>query len=929
MSLSLAKALLLFGAMAILPSFVGAQLCSVNGTIIDSVSKEPLYPVQIILKSTKNPNFSRYAGNNEQGFFQIENLPEDSYTLQFFLIGYITKYGKAILNATTPSIKLGTITLSEESQSIDGVEITAQANPIIIKKDTLEYVASAHKVSENSQVEDLLKKMQGVEIERETGKITVNGKVVKKIMIDGKVFFGGDPTLATKNLPANMVDKVQVVDRKSDQAQFTGMDDGNEETIINLVVKPGMKEGWMGNFSGSGGRDIRDNGFTDAANNLRFSGGGVLNRFKDKQQISLILSGNNTNNQGFTDIVGEQARASRGRGSWSSKEGITTSYMGGVSFADDLLNDKLKIRTSYLFNNTTNESNSQSSKTSFITLDSIHYNKNLTRNQNSTFAHRLNAEIDWSIDSMHSILFKPTINVGANSSNDTSLYNTTSNQDTINFGSRKNTGDTKTLSTSGDLLYRLKFRKPGRTISTNITVDYSQNFGNEYNLSNTKNHTDNISAKIDQRADNNSRNIGYLIRTSYTEPLGKNFFVGVSYGFNQRIQKRNRQVFEADNTKLYNTKIDALSSIFDNNFMNHDAEITLQKREIKYIYTVGGTLQPSTMVSMNKDTTLRRNVLNYAPNADFTYNFSQTHQLRLDYRGKTTQPSISQLQPVIDNSDPLYQRIGNYDLIPEFTHTLNFRYRRGEFRSSRVIFFRGSFNFTQDKIINSTSYGEGGKQIVKPVNTKEEVYSANIRGGFNTAINSKHDIWKLFYISDMINSSYSTGLSITNDKITKNNNLNVGNRLRFSYRGTFLDGGIFAKVDLRKTWYSLQGKQQPLYITHSYGLDALLTISKIGLTLGSDYEYTAYVGYSQSFSKPIALWNAEITQILYTSKVTSGKVLSLKLRVVDLLNQSNSRSLVTTDNYIQESSTNVLGRYFLFTLGFRFGSFGNLNKRRA
>ncbi len=901
---------------------------SVSGTVIDSLNRQPVSPVVVVLKSLKNPNMSRNVATDEKGNFTFKNVRTGTYTLFFSYIGYIALQRNITLSDNTQALNIGNIALLEDSQSIESVEITAQANPIIVRKDTIEYVASAYKVSENAQVEDLLKKMQGVEIDKSTGKITVNGKEVTKIMLDGKLFFSGDPALATKNLPANMVDKIQVVDKKSDQSQFTGMDDGNEETIINLTVKSGMKEGWMGNVAGGLGRDIKDKGFTDNNNDWRFTGGGMVSRFKEGQQLSIILSGNNINNQGFTDVVGSQARSNRGGGRASiggtsvnlGGSGITTSYLGGINFADEFLNKNLKVTASYFLNSSDNAYNSKTNKETFLKADSSLLYNNISSSTDNTLGHRFNAEIDWSIDSVHSLLFRPTVNFGNNSSLDTSFYQTLSSYgDSINQGSRLSTSESKNLSASGSLLYRLKFDKPGRTFSTNINFSYSNNIAEGYDLSYTL-----ISSNpdtIDQMVNNNGRSINYSIRATYTEPLGRNFFAGITYGFSQNLQQQNKETYNKEGGH-YTRFIDSLSNLFDNNFINHNVELTLQKRELKYTYTVGITLQPSTMTSVNKDTTIRQPRFNFAPTADFTYKFGDNNQLRLDYRGRTNQPTISQLQPVVDNSDPLYQRIGNYDLVPEFVHNFNFRYRFGEHRSSKALFVNGNFSFTQDKIINSTTIDSTGKQIVKPVNING-IYSASLRSMFNTSLNSKHSILKLFYISNFLNTSYSRGISLTNNVENKNDNFSINDRLRFSYRGTMLDGGVFGSVNLRKTWYSIQNKKQPLYITYSYGIDAMLILEKIGLNIGSDVGYTGYVGYEVGYDQPVISWNGEVTQILYRNKRQSSNVLSLKLRVIDILNQSRSTNITTSDNYNQITETNILGRYFMFTLGFRFGSFGN------
>jgi hypothetical protein len=432
-------------------------------------------------------------------------------------------------------------------------------------------------------LEQLLKKMPGIEIDSD-GKITANGKEITKIMIDGKTFFLNDPTLATKNLPAKIIDKVKVVEKKSEQALFTGIDDGNQETIIDLSIRPGMMNGWFGNAMAGYGSDDR------------FQAAAMSGNFTSKTQITFVGNANNTNNRGFMDVAGSMMRGMRssmgGGGSSSGVRvggavmnlwgnGITTSWMGGFNANTESNDKKLKIGGSYLYNGSDNEVISRSNKQNFLKDSSFTYAQD-TRSLSVTQGHNAALNLEYQISDKASILFRPSVNIGYGTFDDSKVFNTEGASGTkINSGSSSSFGDNQSQSLSGDLLYRQKLNKVGRTFSVNVNYALSNNDLNATNYSRTVIGSEESPTRtnvVDQIYNLNSSSYNIGARASYTEPLGNQFFMELAYGYNFKQSNSEKEAFNKDAlTGAYTDKDTVYSNTFKNKFINQRGEINIRK----------------------------------------------------------------------------------------------------------------------------------------------------------------------------------------------------------------------------------------------------------------------------------------------------------------------------------------------------------------
>ena len=922
---------------------------TVTGTVRDSITKLPLEFATVSL-ATKDGKIVGHISTNTDGTFEIRNVIQGELQLSVTFIGYhSTTKTIRTLGATTNA---GIINLNEDHVRLEGVVVTAIGNAMIVKKDTIEYNASSYRVAEGAMLEDLVKKLPGTEVDSD-GKITVNGEEIKKVMIDGKVFFADDPQVATKNLPANMIEKVQVVNRRSDQARFTGIDDGEEETVLNLTIRPGMKNGWFGNVMAGGGYEDK------------YQGGGMVANIKDDRQISILASGNNTNNRGFNDIAGSMMQQGRGGGGGTQMRfggssgggasmnvggtrmsiggnGLMTSWLGGVNAYNEFgKNKQVKATGNYFYNGTETKLDQSRYRQNIFDNDSLSFYNQTTNSISRTQGHRVAGEVEWTLNENSSFVFKPTINYGIGSFDEKSNYATTLDNllDTVNSGSSIASGDNTSISFNGDILFRHKFKTQGRTFTANFVFGYSDNTLDGYNYSKTRFFEFGIPVDsiIDQQYTTASRSYSTNTRLTYTEPLGNNYYLEMAYRVRTNYSTSDKETFNKDISGKYEDLDDLYTNHYQNLFVNQQAELSLRSVREKYNWTVGVTAQPSYIRSEGRgEEAFSRNSLNFSPNGNFTYNFSNTKMFRADYRGRTNEPTISQLQPVPDNSNPLLERLGNPNLDPAFTHNLRLSYRNTNPQSFRTIVSFINASLTTDRIVNNTIYESStGKQLIVPANVNG-VFSA--MGNFMVTTpfsrGSKFTITTNTFANFSQNASLSQTIAVINPSdietiianSTKNTtrSLSINEMLRLSYKGSKFDINLMGRAGYSKAWYSLDSKEQPTYWNNSVGGDFNWSLPW-DLALSSNANYNFYIGYADGYNEPSLVWNAEISKLLFKQKQGT-----IKLSVYDILDEGRGTNRNITDNYIEDTIVNTLGRYIMLSFTYRFGSFGgNSNSSRG
>ena len=899
---------------------------SLKVRLTDSVSLEPVSYATVYVSKDGTTEKAYYAMTDGDGRGEIANIPAGKYVFVAELMGYYRLTHKVELKEGVND--LGEMLMNEDITMLNEVVVTAVGNQVVVKKDTVEYTATLFKTTDNDMLEDLLKKFPGMEVDSDGG-ITYQGETITKIMIDGKEFFLDDPSLASKNIPAKIINKVKVVNKKSDQAEFTGIDDGEEEKVLDLSVKPGLLESWFGNVAAGGGHDLQ----TDE-HAARYQASGMVGRFTEDNQISIIFNGNNTNNRGFGDMG--MGGGMRGRGFGGNRGGIMTTWMGGINANMNIGGDRdRELGGNYLYSGMTRDVEERSSRTTFLN-DSVsqHTDNNETSYMYSD-VHRGGLEIDYKFNDKTSLLFRPSFNYNTSRYDERSEYSTDNTRTgKVNDGISEASSDGISWRTNGRILYRQRIgEKAGRTLSLNVdySISNSDYTGTNYSLTNTyadgsPSGTELVNQSYVQREDSYSASADL----TYTEPLGKNFFLLGSYRFNwsnSQSEKDTRDIL--DDGTVSDVLDSTYSSRMQNTFLRHRMQLSFMKQEKNYNLQLGVNAQPSTTITnddFNPERNVNYTVWNFAPSARFDYNFSNNEFLRINYNGSTSQPSVTQLMPVPDNSDPLYVTVGNMSLKPEFSNRFNMRYNYTDMESFSTYSVMGGFNFTKDDIINASWYNSTGTQYTVPVNSDRPTLGGNVMLMTNSQFGKSG-----FSLMTFTRGSVTSSLSYTGDNPEaetfeqiqdyliggRTTSMSLSENITFVFRNDYIETRLGASASYRKAWYEIASQARADTWDNAVFAEVNATLPW-GMELRTDARYNYYIGYEAGFGEPELMWNAEISQLFLKDKMT------LRCKVYDILNQAKNNYRTTTDNYVEDTYNNTLGQYFMISLVYRFGNFDKM-----
>ena len=958
------KAISAFAFMLISYSASAQAIYSIKLKLVDDKTSEPVAyaTASATVKGETTPE--KYVLTDAEGVGNLLKLKKGTYIVKAELMGYESCSKEVVVDK---NIDLGTIRMKEDAEVLDAASVSAVGNPILVKKDTIEYTASSFKTSDNDMLEELLKKLPGVEVESD-GSITANGETITKITIDGKTFFLDDPQLASKNIPAKMIEKVKVVEKKSDQALFTGIDDGEEEMVIDLSLKPGMMQGWFGNIMGGGGHDIP--GANSDMNDWRYQGAAMVGKFTDNSQISLIFNANNTNNRGFRDVAGSMMSTmrggmgmGRGMGGFGGGNGIANSWMGGLNGAFTLFDGDMELSGNYLYNGSDRFVEEESSKITYLDDGSRLLNDQKGTSRTFTQGHRFGVRLEHDFSKNTSLLFEPQFNFGAGSFNEYSDFQTytekDAKRDSTNKGYTSNAGDNNNWSTSGFILLRQRIGKPGRTLSANVRYSFSNNelLGFNQSLTQVKDAAGVWNPEIvNQRYDQSSQSASVNGRLVYTEPITDVFFfeANYNYGWSRNITDKKTynsgQDIIANGLLEYTPSGEQADSRYSNSILNrsitHRAGFNFRYQKEKIRAQLGLSANPTdTYNETTGHDAYRSKVVNWSPQAMFNYEFSDNSNIRLFYFGRSSQPSTSQLLPVPDNSNPLNISLGNPNLNPYFNHSLRgtFRYTNKETFTSVHTSFGGGM--VENAITNAQWYDPSGVQYSIPVNgpatgnvngrvmvntplgdSDFSIFSmTNARYNRSTsyigtgALDSSkyYDAENASFDYDLFNKDFpdlgKSSLFIENNTQT----LSFTERIRITYRNDFVELTAGARTRVNKSWYTMENSDLAATWNNQADFSMNWTIP-CGMNIISDFRYNWYEGYTTEQPDEFVL-NAEITQTIFKKKCT------LAVKAYDILGQSKNLSVSDSANYHMETRNNTLGRYIIVSLTYRFGTFGGQN----
>ena len=909
---------------------------TLSGTVLDGDDKSPVIQATVQLLSPKDS--SMVVGNvtNIDGKFSLSTRPGD-YLLKVSFVGYKPVMKPVKLTANRQRTNIGEIELNSDAIMLEGAVIVAQAPEVTASEDTLVYTSSAYRVPEGSALEELVKKLPGAEVD-ENGTITINGKEIKKIMIDGKEFFADDPNIAMKNLPVNIIDKIRAYDKKSDMARVTGIDDGEEETVLDLSVKPGMNHGWLGNADVAAGTEDR------------YSGKLMVNRFWGDNQFTVIGSMNNVNDNGFP--------GGGGGGRWGGQNGLSAVKMGGFNFATK--NEKLETGGSVNFNYKDADIQSKTNSETFISSETSSFKNALTANRNKTTDLRADFRIEWKPDTLTTLLIRPRVTYGKsdNASNSKSYtFNADPEQDTdalmnaedltslvpeeniINTIVRNSLSKSDDVTAGGSLMFNRRLGKPGRNINFRGTYNYTNSESEQFSASTTEYYQQSLEEQLEvlnRYITTPTKSYNYSLRFTYSEPIFKGGFLQFSYNFQYSKSKTDNSTYDMPNewsiTDGYLSDVAVfnpdLSKTAEYDYYNHQADVQLRWIREKMQLNVGGSFQPqNTKLSYKQgdlDTAVVRKVFNFTPTLDFRYNFSKTSQLRVNYRGRSSQPSMTDMLPIVDDTDPLDIRVGNSGLKPSFTNSLMVFYNMFNPEKQRGVMTHLRFQNVLNSISNRRQYNEDtGGYITMPENING---NWNLFGilGTNTALRNKKFTINTFTMSRFNNIvSYISDVDLMNqaDK-NKTHQLTLSERLRGTYRSDWWELSLNGSLNYTRTRNNFQEENNMDTYQFSYGASTNVNLPW-NMSISTDISQNSRRGYADaSMNRDELIWNAQISQ-----NFLKGNAATVSVQFYDILRNQSNVSRTISAAMRQDTEYNAIYSYCMVHFIYRLNLFGGKGAR--
>lgn len=914
--------LLLTAVVLLSPQSTLAQTATLSGQITDSVDKAPLPGAYVRLATGQDSTIAETV-LGEKGTFLFRRLREGSYLLTVQLMGY-AMYRQDLKISKGQNLDLGVIRMHTDTTELGLVEVLGKPIPVQIKGDTTEFNAGAYTTPPYADAEELVKKLPGVEVGQD-GSVTAQGEQIRKVLVDGKEFFGDDPQIAMKNLPADIIEKIQIIDDQSEQAKFTGFDDGNRIKTMNIVTRPDRRVGKFGRMNAAMG------------NQDRYSLSGNYNYRNGGNRYTVIGMTNNVNQQNFSnqDLLGVMGGSGRGRRNSDfyvgNRNGNTVTNALGVDFNTEWL-ENMDVRGSYFYNSANNQLEQLSNREYILGQNANQLNMRESQSESKNYNHRLNLRIEYEIDSMNSISFRPDLSFQNHNSGRLSFSETL-----LTTGEALNNSQTNYISENsgyrfgGQFTYRHRFSKPGRTISLNIDGSSNTNRAisnnNSLNLFFNEGEQDRLDT-IDQLGNSRSGGWGFTTRLSYTEPLGTHSRLRASYSLRNTESSSERETYDylvaTGQYELLNTD---LSNEFLNDYLYHRAGMGYQYRKEQFSFEIGAEFQNAHIENRQifpENYVAGRSFTSLLPAASVSYEFAERQRLRFSYRTDTDAPSISQLQNVIENSNPLNIRTGNPDLKQAFGHNFSLRYNSFNQQTEQHFFASFSADLTNNRIVNSTFIASSdttidghiflgkGAQFSRPENINgfyalrahasygRPIEALKLNANLNTGLSHTHDVGFLNRESTWSNSyGINQGISLHS---------NINENINF---------GASTNINYNITRNNRQAQLDRNYFSQNISFYGTFIFWK-GLRVSTNFNYHYNKGYSDDYNQRFLLWNASVGKTFLEKKNAE-----IRLSAYDLLNNNTNISRNVTERYIEDSRSNTLRQYFLLSFTYNLRSFGS------
>ncbi len=906
-----------------------AGLGVVQGQVLDSVAGQPLREASVTLLQARDSSYVTFSLTDGNGRYALRGVRPGQYVVLVNALGYKIVQQPVVVTAAHPTVELPPLRPRAEAQQLGEVVVTHQA-PVSVSGDTVAFSAKAFKTQPNAAVEQLLKKLPGLEVERD-GTIRAQGQKVSKVLVDGKPFFGDDPKMATRNLPADIIDRVQLYDQQNDQATFSGIDSGERQRTLNLVTRRDKRKGYFGTEQAGLG--------TDGRYQTKLG----INRFTTGRQLSVLAQADNVNHQGFSDdgspspgttdgggvgslggesggfVLGAPGGA-RNVGSISgsgAQVGVTESASGGLNYRADW-GARLGVAGSYLAARATtlNDQQAQRQNLTGATGDALPLTDRRAASRARLTSQRANLRLDYRLDSLTSLRLTPNLSWQTTDQLRTTDQQTRQAGSLLNQSSSRYDAQARNLTGGGNALLMRKFKRVGRTFSVNASLGLDQQNGLALNQSRNTFLTAGASQAqvLDQQLDQRTPRQQAAATVSYTEPFTLRHQLEAHYSYTTVPSQARRLTADYNPaTDAYDQYNALLSNDFASRYAAQRAGLIWQTRRLRYTYNLGLDAQQATLSLTNQtaDRSLRRSYPTLLPQANFTYSGARSRSLRLGYRTTLTAPTASQLQPVPDNSNPLSIRLGNPDLRPEYGHSFTASYGQSDLARGRSISGLLAGQAVQHRVVSATTFDAAGVRTTQPVNAdgyfmlhgylalgqRLPHHQLNLNANTSANLSRSHS-----FINGQPNVARTWLLGQT---LSANSAYNE--RLELSLNANF----TYQQAD-----YSLSPAANAAYFTQTISGEVYWRLPGRWV-LSSDGYFTSTTGLAAGYNQRQMLWNAGLSYQLFASK--QGE---LKLYAFDLLNQNRSVQRSATDTYVEDVRSRVLTRYWLLSFSYRLQSFG-------
>ena len=946
----------------------GQSKFNLSGIVMEKGSNDPIMSATVQVCNVKDTSLVTGAATDVKGAFKINGVKKGQYLLKISFIGYHNHVVSLNLNnEKKKDVDLGYFTLTTDAIMLKEAQVTANAAKVQVKGDSLVYNADAYRLPEGSALEDLVKKLPGATIE-DDGTIKINGKEVKKILVDGKEFFINDKNIALKNLPTNIIDKIKSYDRKSDLSRITGIDDGEDETVLDLTVKKGMNNGWFGQISGGVGTERRYNARAN------------VNRFNGPNQYSLVSSANNVGDRGFGGGGG------RGFGWGRGGNGLLASKELGFNFASEI-GEKLEAGGYVWHRYDGSDAWSQSTTQNFVSPSGAFSNSS-SQNYTSNASLSSGFRFEWKPDSMWNIIFRPNFNYSRNrgsgfsssrtydvdpndysdatltaAENDfiSGMYNTgdayvdTLISKIVNTNDSRNQSYSNSVGGNGELQINRKLNSTGRNITLRLTGGLTNSESKSLSAARVYYRPGTRPNDINNRYNTTpGRTRNFSVQTTYSEPIADRTYLQFSYRFNYSYNKSDRQAYDyLSNIDSYNALVDALrtnrydiagavddmlsrgytqtysdrlSQFSEYKNLDHTISLTFRRVRDNYNFNFGLDFLPQHSEMDyhylgQEYNDIKRNVFNFAPNLNFRYRFNETTNLQFRYRARSSQPSMTSLLDIEDDSNPLNITKGNPRLKPSFNQNFMLFYNTFNAEHQRSIFTNVNFSFTQNQIAQRVYYDTAtGVRTTMSENINGN-WNAGGGFGFNTALDAN----KAWTIGSMSNVNYSNSVSYLDPKQYKEDKsttktLNLGERLELGYRNDWFEVSLNGNINFNHSNNNVILNSLKNTFTFSYGTEININ-APWGTTFNTDIAMNSRRGFANAkMNTNELIWNVQASQ-----SFLRGRALTLSLEWNDILGQRSNISRTINAMMSSDTRYNAIYSYGMLRVIYKLNIFGGKN----